>query len=117
MKPFNLEEAIAGKPVVTTEGAAVIIAGYNANAQKNHQVVGWVDGNSYSWNEYGYLYSNNSPCEYDLHMKTEVKTIKGWMNIYYDENTSKIHPTKENADFHQAGGRIACIEVEVSYEI
>lgn len=116
MKPFNLEEALAGKPVVTGDGYKVIIAGYNSEVSLNHQVIGWVDDAAKSWSTEGKYYKQDIS-SYDIFMESEVKTIKGWMNIYPSNHTSKIHLSKESADAVAADDRIACVEVEVSYEI
>lgn len=116
MKPFNLEEALSGKPVVTEGGDEVIIAGYNPKMNPYDQVIGWVDNAAKSWNTKGKYYKGVIS-NYDLFMKPETKTIKGWMNIYNDNRTSKIHKSKEIADNAASDDRIACVEVEVSYEI
>ena len=51
MKPFNLERALAGEPVITRDGEKITIAGYNANAKKYNQLAGWdSDGAILSWN-------------------------------------------------------------------
>jgi hypothetical protein len=50
MKPFNLERALAGEPVVTRDGRPVKIAGYNKDATKTHALLGWDDVNdSMTW--------------------------------------------------------------------
>jgi hypothetical protein len=49
MKPFNLQEALAGKPVVTRNGRPVKIAGYNPDAKPQWKLAAWVDGNLDAW--------------------------------------------------------------------
>jgi len=41
MKPFNLDEALAGEPVVTRDGRPVKIAGYNEEKERSGA---WVSG-------------------------------------------------------------------------
>jgi hypothetical protein len=53
MKPFNLKEALAGKPVVTRDGRPVKIAGYNHEAESHNKILGWVDRTFISWYESG----------------------------------------------------------------
>ena len=49
MKPFNLERALAGDPVVTRDGRPVKIAGYNGEAVKDAQLIGWIRNNYGTW--------------------------------------------------------------------
>jgi hypothetical protein len=55
MKPFNLERALAGDPVVTRDGRPVKIAGYNEEALTGQEVIGWLDGVAYIWGKDGTL--------------------------------------------------------------
>lgn len=52
-KPFNLKEALEGKPVVTSDGREVKIAGYNKDATIDSKLIGWVDAQSCSWRKDG----------------------------------------------------------------
>jgi len=52
-KPFNLKEALDGKPVVTRDGREVKIAGYNKDATVDSKLMGWVDAHSCSWRKDG----------------------------------------------------------------
>ena len=92
MKPFNLEEALAGKPVVTLIGQEVTqLTIFNAK-KSNTNLVGVVDGNIESWTTKGkYLDQETS---LDLFMKTEKKTV--WIvinnsdqSVYKDYFSSK----------------------------
>lgn len=49
MKPFNLERALNGDPVVTRDGRTVKIGGYNPDAKYMHQVLGWVEDRMEAW--------------------------------------------------------------------
>ena len=100
MKPFNLEEAKAGKPVQTRDGRDARIICFDAKCHDNpiiclvknrdceieemHQYL--LDG---SW-----VKSNVSG--YDLFMKTETK--EGWVAVLTGGKTSKICQTKEIAE-------------------
>jgi hypothetical protein len=53
MKPFNLDECLAGKPVITRDGRTVKIAGYNEDAKESAQIVGWVKGVNFNWYKTG----------------------------------------------------------------
>lgn len=43
MKPFNLEEALAGKPVVTRGGDKITHLYYNKDAKSDYPILVWVD--------------------------------------------------------------------------
>jgi hypothetical protein len=49
MKPFNLERALAGEPVITRDGRPVKIAGYNEEAGISQKIIGWVDTLAFCW--------------------------------------------------------------------
>jgi hypothetical protein len=48
MKPFDLEAALRGEPVITRDGRPVKIAGYNADAKEHSQILSWADGGTIS---------------------------------------------------------------------
>ena len=69
MKPFNLEQALAGKPVVTRDGRPVKIAGYNPDAKPQWKLAAWVDGNLDAWYTDGtQTGKSNMPTDSDLRM-------------------------------------------------
>ena len=111
MKPFNLEEALAGKPVVTRDGRKVtIVKEYRGTIEHPigaiaHDPIGAGD-RFYDYYEDG-SYAN---CEtkHDLFMAT--KTITRWFNIY--PNTGACHSSKEEADKCAIPNRVACVKVE-----
>jgi hypothetical protein len=45
-KPFNLQAALAGAPVVTRDVRPVKIAGYNEDA---NSLLGWIGNDNYAW--------------------------------------------------------------------
>ena len=99
MKPFNLEEALAGKPVVTRDGRKVKIAGYNPESADILMVVGWVDNLVETWSSEG-RYTESGDGGFDLFMAPETKdvwvllwSIKGRDDIssvaFQDEDSAK----------------------------
>ena len=99
MKPFNLKEALAGKPVITRDGRPVKIAGYNPDAiNSGEKLVGWVDGNIFSWFDDGASFYDKES-SYDLFMASEKRTY--WVNVYRCHDgkltTSKFYDTEEEA--------------------
>ena len=101
MKPFDLEAALAGAPVVTRSGKPVTqLVKFDA-IRSPFNLFGVVDGEVYSWGESG---------GYDLFMATVKR--EGWINIYKDLSMCCIHPTKEKADENAGAARIACAKFE-----
>jgi hypothetical protein len=87
MKPFNLEAALAGEPVVTRNGRPVKIAGYNEGLGS---LIGWVDDRPKEWDKDGIW---NTIFEiggrHDLFMAENQKVkIEGWVNVY--SNTERV---------------------------
>lgn len=87
MKPFNLEEALAGKSVVTRDGREVTqITKFNLNNKDEQPLIGVVGGHIESFWESGKYLDKDTIHINDLFMKAEKKTY--WVNVYknyYDE--------------------------------
>ena len=86
MKKFNLEDAKAGKKVVTRDGRAVEILKYDFRTG-NHPILAVLDndGKSQTVQNYtidGCYYDNDTDSSYDLFMASTM--ISGWINIYQD---------------------------------
>jgi len=48
MKPFDLEAALRGEPVITRNGHPYKLSGYNPQAEETYQLVGWANGKGIS---------------------------------------------------------------------
>ena len=99
MKPFNLQEALAGKPVVTKDGRKVTEIYHFNTAETTHPVYACIDKHVYIFREEGTFY-DNYPSHLDLFMEEPI--IEGWVNIYYQNITGNmwtgdVHPTYEQA--------------------
>ena len=95
MKPFNLQEALAGKPVVDRTGEPVTDFHYFK------------------------FYADGDVASNDLFMASEKK--EGWINVYphpngeiKDRHMGAVHKTKEKADLYQLSDpkRVACVRIE-----
>lgn len=100
MKPFDLEKALAGEPVITRDGRPVKIAGYNSDVDEDVQVLGWLKGlkNIPDIDTYEGWYADGhyaeSENELDLFMASTKKT--GWVNLYRNrEDKDKIETAQE----------------------
>ena len=105
MKPFDLEAALKGAPVMTRGGMAV------TELTRFHQaeaaLLGVIRGKLYGWNLDGTHYTNAagsiSKAAYDLVMAT--RKITYWVNFYPDGNSAG-YPTRAAADHAAAGSRL-----------
>lgn len=124
MKPFDLERALAGDPVVTRGGEHVKISGYNADAVSGHCVIGWRYPNyempsCCTWYENGnYVASNESV--HDLFMAPQKR--EGWIVVipflrHHEVLRTRISETEAEAQkicdqFAYSGKHVAKIEWE-----
>lgn len=80
-KPFNLQEALEGKPVVTRDGRKVKIAGYNPDAVGiSLKILGWIDNVHFGWTENARCLYPTSDANKDLFMACETKDV--WVSVY-----------------------------------
>lgn len=89
MKPFNLEEAKQGKPVVTRDGRPARILAFDRKGE--HRIIGLVTYMDTEISYYWFLDGRTSAdfdSKYDLVMKAEKK--EGWINLYRD-NRGLVH--------------------------
>lgn len=99
MKPFNLEEAKAGKPVCTRDGRRVEIIFFE-NPNNVYPILARVfsdniDYIDFCYNQEGYFFNDNRGSEADL-MMVEDETIPSlWTQSCTEENT-KINYTIKN---------------------
>lgn len=98
-KKFNLEEALAGKPVVTREGKPVTQLVKFEDVDDPYRVlVGVVDRNILAWSSSGMYSYDSTDNSNDLFMAPEKK----WTNLYYDPEehdvvSGEICSSKEEA--------------------
>lgn len=117
MKPFNLEAALAGAPVVTRDGKPVQELHLFKSTAPIQSLFGVIDGRVNSFTpSTGRYYDDGEEHDKDLFMASTRET--GWINIYprrprtlNPSVSNEIHPTKEAADKVASQNRIACIEI------
>lgn len=92
-KPFDLEQAKAGKPVCTRDGRKARIICFDLK-NGNHPIVAAIEGDEYEtilcYTIKGEI-SENIKSENDLMMLPEKK--EGWVNVYKDS----VYDTKDEA--------------------
>jgi hypothetical protein len=109
MKPFNLEAALVGEPIVTRKGHAAKIVAYVPEASVGFRVVAFIeDGEKLlTWhNEEGVRCGGGVECDDDLFMKEKTKIV--WVNFYNNDNAC-YYNTEEDADSAQRWRRAARI--------
>lgn len=101
MKPFNLEQALAGKPVITRDLRKVNEIHHFTTASKDEKFTLYavVEGAIHSYNVNG-SYMSQGTNDADLFMEEPI--VEGWMNLYQHNITGEmwtgdVHPTEEKA--------------------
>lgn len=89
LKPFNLERALAGDPVVTRDGRKIIeIIKFNSDI--NHPIFALVENRiNAEWRTLEGKYWDNQESESDLFMIPIKKTY--WINIYKNEYGIRLY--------------------------
>lgn len=107
-KAFNLEQALAGRPVVTRDGRSVMQLVKFDCVDDAGKVYGVVDCKVYVFTSNGEYLHDSGSC-LDLFMTPEKK----WVNLYWNEEQGRLVPgytylSKEDADkgyFENGEGR------------
>lgn len=110
MKPFNLDEAKAGKPLVTRDGRKARFIAHVPECRIDWRLQAYIDGDEFirSFNENGVY---NGVGNLDLFMASEKRT--GWINIYPNKLTGKeIFETENEAFVRRTRDAIATIRIE-----
>lgn len=113
MKPFDLEKALAGDPVVTRDGKKVTEIIHLKTVPPSRSIIFVFDGRAHETGEDGRFYFGmNTESVNDLFMAPKIVKKEGWINIYKDSYTgTTIYPSKLEADFFQDQERVACIKI------
>ena len=114
MKPFNLEQAKAGKPVCTRDGRDARIVCFDVR-HEDYEVAALIKDtlgqeDVETFTEEGWWTFDKRETAKDLFMKAEKK--EGWINIYSNGNLSRIHLTRDDAINIAANNVVATIKIE-----
>lgn len=103
MKPFDLEKALAGEPVVTKEGKKVMQLHYFPNIKSNFKVMVQLE-NAFGVDTFT-IHGKYSDGESQLDLMMAEPEI--WVNVYYNEKTgvygSSIGTTYPSEEMAKAG--------------
>ena len=114
MKPFNLEKALAGDPVVTRDGIPVTeIVRFNG-LPHDRRLYGIINGGLVSFLDNGrFSVYEFSETKYDLFMAPKIVKKSGWINIYHDGGCGRmVSALRIDADKMADEHRVACVYVE-----
>jgi len=119
MKKFNLEEALAGKPVITRDGKEVTqLVKFDTNKNsEGYLLFGVVEGFIAKWTIHGNYFSNGVQNGRDLFMKTGKKSI--WVNVYDNGKETWLgcsYDTKEGALINSYGDSVYIKTIEITNE-
>ena len=104
-KPFNLQAALEGAPVMTANGLKVVRIVHFPSATKNSRVVALLEhGQVCTYHEHG-NHCANITSDIDLVMVTTTKT--GWVNVYKDGNNN-YNTGDIYASYEEASGANKC---------
>jgi len=115
MKPFNLEEALAGKPVVTREGRKVLQLHCFKNISKENECISVIiEG----YNSIRNLYENGRYLETqdhpnDLFMAEEK--IEFWHNVYFSHKFKKTIVGESFNTESEAKANVGLINSDTTY--
>ena len=117
LKPFDLEQAKAGKPVCSRDGRKARIICFDYKSSDDYSMIALIDIGD---NEIPYKYTKEGKFKpnridaYDLMMLPEKK--EGWINIYKKSNGecyfAHIYDTKALAEIGKNAGCIATVRIE-----
>lgn len=122
MKPFNLKEAKAGKPVCTRDGRRVRIICFDRCSACGYNIVALVDCYNEVEEVITYSYDGTmcgvASCDInDYGLMMVGDKYEGWVNIYRDEQGleytgNDVYKTKEDAMDAAEIGCVATIKIE-----
>lgn len=103
-KPFDLEQAKAGKPVCTRGGHKARIICFDAKTSGNYPIIALIEDSNHPTYETAYTFSNKG--EYrkgeilNMDLVMPLEEHEGWINIYKNDgivSARHIYNTKEEA--------------------
>ena len=116
MKPFNLEDFLAGAPAETKSGLKVVDyklwdedCAYPLNVQlENKELI--------SFTKQG-KHSAHGVSDYDLVMSTQKRVIEGWVNVYKRRFGRITFDSKKEAIEFADGDSVYITTIKISHEI
>jgi len=114
MKPFDLEAAKRGDPIVCRDGTPAKFIAHVPEAHATNRLIVLVLGNIYGSYESGKW--GPSPEKFDLFMAPKKRTV--WVNLYangeasYHDSEESARDAKNHVLHMRAGGKAYPVEIE-----
>ncbi len=116
MKPFDLEAAKRGEPLITRDGREAHFIAHTDKVTSAYKVLTIINGDWHTFTEQGERHSGGMST-LDLFMAPRKRTV--WANLYAIHDTHgkvHFHPSQEEADdaasHTRVGGRAWPLEIE-----
>lgn len=117
MKPFSLEAAKRGEPIVTRDGREAKFIAHVEEAKKPYRVVAMIHGDVKMFHECGSFFQNKTTLsDLDLFMAPKKRTV--WVNLYSD-GQYELRETEKDAESNafvrfgrRIGGKAYPVEIE-----
>jgi hypothetical protein len=111
MKPFVLEEALAGAEVINGKQERVTDIAYLTSVNSSYKVYAVINGESSQYTEFGCIFGERNNHLMDLFMAPVMK--EGWVNIYTGGRIGYcLNNTEEEARATAAPDLVASIRIE-----
>lgn len=111
LKPFDLKEALAGKPVVARNGTPIVFIAHDPDAAADSQVLARAEGAPFAQRYYADgVFTRSGPTSEDLFIMPRKR--EAWVNIYPGGGTDGWQLTEETANAVSTSNRIACVRGE-----
>lgn len=117
MKPFNLDDAIIGAPIVTRDGESARFIAYVPETMDNSQLIVLTKGKLRFYFANGSFLNDGIPSSFDLFMAPIKKTV--WVNFYQEMRAGYYYETEEQANknagnsFTRIGKKAHPVEIEI----
>ena len=116
MKPFDLEAAKRGEPLITRDGVEAHFIAHTDKVTGAYKVLTLINGSWHSFTEQGKRHSGGIST-LDLFMAPKKRTV--WLNLYDihpSHGSGYFYPSQEEADdaasHERVGGRAWPLEIE-----
>jgi hypothetical protein len=111
MKPFVLEEALAGAKVINGQGNPATDIAYFPSVSSPNKVGTVINGEIRFFTETGNFHDKEPDVIRDLFMAPVMR--EGWINIYKGGMIGRcLHKTKQEALAFSSSSRTTCIRIE-----
>lgn len=117
MRPFDLEAAKRGEPIITRDGREAKFIAHVPEAKEEHRVIVLVERNPLPAHETGeYFDIRVGESKNDLFMAPKKRKVAGWVNVYPSGDFFG-HTTEDEAEYFGGPSRIGRKAHFVTFEI